>query len=78
MPLFWTFGDVSSGFQSQSGQPYLHFAEAYMLHKQSFYAKFELTSFLPPANVVCEGYVFTHVCHSVHRGGHAWSHDQTL
>ena len=26
-------------------------------------------SFLPPANVVCEGYVFTHVCHSVHRGG---------
>ena len=25
--------------------------------------------FLPPANVVCEGYVFTHVCHSVHRGG---------
>ena len=24
--------------------------------------------FLPPANVVCEGYVFTHVCHSVHRG----------
>ena len=27
---------------------------------------------LPPANVVCEGYVFTHVCHSVHRGGHAW------
>ena len=24
---------------------------------------------LPPANVVCEGYVFTHVCHSVHRGG---------
>ena len=25
--------------------------------------------FLPPANVVCEGYVFTPVCHSVHRGG---------
>ena len=22
---------------------------------------------LPPANVVCEGYVFTPVCHSVHR-----------
>ena len=22
-PLFWTSGDVSSGFQSQSGQPYL-------------------------------------------------------
>ena len=22
-----------------------------------------------PANIVCEGYVFTCVCHSVHRGG---------
>ena len=38
--------------------------------------------FLPPANVVCEGYVFTRVCHSVHGGvcsreglvlGGAWS-----
>ena len=27
---------------------------------------------LPPANVVCEGYVFTPVCHSVHGRGHAW------
>ena len=26
---------------------------------------------LPPANVVCEGYVFTPVCDSVN-GGHAW------
>ena len=26
-------------------------------------------TFLPPANKVCEGYVFTPVCHSVHRGG---------
>ena len=25
--------------------------------------------FLPPANEVCEGYVFTGVCHSVHKGG---------
>ena len=24
---------------------------------------------LPPAKKVCEGYVFTRVCHSVHRGG---------
>ena len=33
-----------------------------------------LIQLLPPANVVCEGYVFTHVCHSVHRGkgGCAW------
>ena len=29
--LFWTSGDVSFGFQSQSGQPYLHLAEAYMI-----------------------------------------------
>ena len=35
--------------------------------------------FLPPANVVCEGYIFTGVCDSVNRGGmhgfiggHAW------
>ena len=30
-PCFWTSGDIS-GFQIQSGQPYLHFAEVYMLH----------------------------------------------
>ena len=27
------------------------------------------TQYLPPANEVCEGYVFTPVCPSVHRGG---------
>ena len=27
-----------------------------------------LNHLLPPANEVCEGYVFTGVCHSVHRG----------
>ena len=32
IPLFWTSGDVSSGFQSQSGQRYLHLAEAYVFH----------------------------------------------
>ena len=31
-PPFWTSGDLFSGFQSQSGQPYLRLAEAYMLH----------------------------------------------
>ena len=40
-----------------------------------------VTIYLAPANEVCEGYVFTGVCHSVHRGGgmrgcflgvHAW------
>ena len=28
--------------------------------------------YLPPANEVCEGYVFTGVCLSVHRGRSAW------
>ena len=32
IPLFWISGDVSSGFQSQTGQPYSHLAEAYVLH----------------------------------------------
>ena len=27
IPLLWTFGDVSSGFQSQSGQPYSYLVE---------------------------------------------------
>ena len=34
IPLFWTFGDISCGFQSQSGQPYSHLAEAYSLRKR--------------------------------------------
>ena len=29
----------------------------------------QIIRFLPPANEVCEGYVFTGVCHSVHGGG---------
>ena len=28
----WTSGEVPYGFQSQSGQPYLCLAEAYVLH----------------------------------------------
>ena len=31
-PLFWTSGDVFSGFQSQDGQPYSHLAEAYVIY----------------------------------------------
>ena len=41
------------GFQSKSG--------LYVSHWSVF--------LLPPANEVCEGYVFTGVCHSVHGGG---------
>ena len=32
IPLFRTSGDVSSEFQSQSGQPYSSLAEVYVLH----------------------------------------------
>ena len=32
IPLFWTSGYVSLGFQSQSSLHYLHLAEAYMLN----------------------------------------------
>ena len=37
IPLFWTSGDISSRFQSQSGQPYLHLAEVYMLYVPQIY-----------------------------------------
>ena len=30
--LFWTSGDVPSGFQSQSVQPYSHLVEAYVMY----------------------------------------------
>ena len=30
--LFWTSGDVSSEFRSQSGQSYSHLVEAYMMY----------------------------------------------
>ena len=34
--LFWTFGDVSSGFQSQSGQSYSRLVEAYVIYMVRF------------------------------------------
>ena len=36
VPLFWTSGDVCSGYQSQSGQPYSHLAEVYMICSRRF------------------------------------------
>ena len=52
------------------------------LRLRSFCIIDNLLVFLPPANVVCEGYIFTGVCDSVNRGGgwrvwfylggHAW------
>ena len=32
IPLFWTFGDISSGCQSQSGWPSLYLSEAYIMN----------------------------------------------
>ena len=32
IPLFWTSGDVSSGFQYQSGQSYSHLVQAYVMY----------------------------------------------
>ena len=34
IPLFWISGDVSSGFQSQSGQHYLNLTEVYVVYIQ--------------------------------------------
>ena len=36
IPLFWTSGDVSCGFQSQSGQPYSDLVEVCVLHVPRF------------------------------------------
>ena len=33
---------------------------------------FEKRTFLPPATKLGQGYIFTGVCDSVHRGGHVW------
>ena len=40
IPLFWTSGDVSSGFQSQSWHPYSHLAEAYVIRVPCTYDVF--------------------------------------
>ena len=44
--MFWTSGDVSSGFQRQSGQPYSHLAEAY------YVCSLRLTSGAIPADLL--------------------------
>ena len=50
MPLFWTSGDVSSGFQSQSGQSYSSLAKAYILH----YTSLRFTSGVTPADLLAD------------------------
>ena len=55
IPMFWTSGDVSSGFQSQSGQPYLYLAEAYMMYILWFppLVQHLLTSWQPAWQLSC-------------------------
>ena len=54
--LLIDFNNPSSGYTSSLCQPKL-----ILLHSW-------VCNLLPPANEVCEGYVFTRVCHSVHGG----------
>ena len=42
---FWSSGDVSSGFQSHSGQPYSRLAEAYVFHVSVYHPKPYFTNF---------------------------------
>ena len=59
IPLFWTSGDVSSGFQSQSGQRYPSFVEVYMLHIpwDSPLVQHLLTSWWPAWQLSCLFYI---------------------
>ena len=52
------------GYQSV----YSHDVNAAMTSHLALQVSGLCTHSLPPANEVCEGYVFTRVCHSVHRG----------
>ena len=49
----------------------LQIAEGFvsLKHKSKQFSVNNTDIFLPSENEVCEGYVFTRVCHSVHRGG---------
>ena len=49
----------------------LQIAEGFvsLKHKSKQFSVNNTDIFLPSANEVCEGYVFTRVCHSVHGGG---------
>ena len=60
--LFWTSGDVSSGFQSQSGQSYSDLTQAYVLHY-----RVKLT--LPNICIVC-----AHLNHFIAVGHHSDEH----
>ena len=58
IPLFWTSGDVSSGFQSQNGQPYLHLLGGgiYVICFPRF------TSGVTPADLLAASMAAEHTC----------------
>ena len=80
-PQFNTLNELSQQtefkFGTQGGTAFRTYFEVRVLRRMFIIYEFFKVSisrqlvmpFLPPANVVCEGYVFTPVCHSVHRGG---------
>ena len=53
IPLFWTSGNVSPGFHSQSGQPYSHLTEVYVLHVVGPLVWYMPTSLLPAWQLTC-------------------------
>ena len=55
IPLFWTSGDASSGFQSQSGQFYSQLVEAYIMYVpwDSSLVRHLLTSWWPEGQPSC-------------------------
>ena len=71
-----TSGNVSSGFQSQSGQPYLHLVEVYMI-----YVPWDspLVWHLLPVYMasIAAGH-FPHMCASAEIGCHIWTTDTPL
>ena len=70
MPLFWTYGDAVQGFKARVDPSLACFlACVQWILKIDHRCDTCDTFFLPPATKLGQGYVFTRVCDSVHRGG---------
>ena len=66
LPTVWGGGDLPTGGVCPTPLSVLTSSGC---HCNSRYASYLNAFLLPPANVVCEGYIFTGVCDSVNRGG---------
>ena len=64
IPSLITPGNISSGFQSPSWQPYLHLAEAYMIYTGKGVA--------PEVNLIAAAR-FSHMCVSAEVGCQTWT-----